>query len=153
MDPITVTVVSALAAGAAAAAKDVATSAIKDAYAALKRLILDRYKKSGPFIEAIEADPTSQPEQAVLSKQLTAAPIDPDLKQAAVAMLEAVESLKAEPRAQAMFDFGRLRALKSFQLSDLVVTGPVLHAEEATFEGDFEARRIVQSPAGGTEKK
>lgn len=51
MDPVTVTIVSALAAGAAAGATDAATSAIKDAYAGLKRLIVDRYGKTSEAVD------------------------------------------------------------------------------------------------------
>jgi hypothetical protein len=43
MEPITTTIVAALAAGAAAAAKDTAGSAIKDAYTGLKKLIQGRF--------------------------------------------------------------------------------------------------------------
>ena len=73
MEPITATIVAALLAGATAAAKDVATAAIKDAYAGLKRLIKDRYERAAPFVEAVEADPTAKPEQQVLAQQLSRA--------------------------------------------------------------------------------
>ena len=43
MEPITTTILSALAAGAIAAAKDTATKAVKDGYQALKKLIEQRF--------------------------------------------------------------------------------------------------------------
>ena len=149
MDPITVTIVSALAAGAAAAAKDVATDVIKDAYAGLKRLIIDRYQRAAPFADAVEADPASEPEQKVLGKQLdqAGAPEDDDLKAAAQALLNELESLRSEPRAAAMFDFDRLRAARNFEL-DIEGIGQVLRAGDATFEGDFKAK-VRQPPSGG----
>ena len=164
MDPITVTIVSALAAGAAAAAKDVATDVIKDAYAGLKRLIIDRYQRAAPFADAVEADPASEPEQKVLGKQLdqAGAPEDDDLKAAAQALLKyatgqyseqsqallnELESLRSEPRAAAMFDFDRLRAARNFEL-DIEGIGQVLRAGDATFEGDFKAK-VRQPPSGG----
>jgi hypothetical protein len=155
MDPITVTVVSALAAGAAAAAKDVATEAIKDAYAGLKQLIVDRYQRAAPFADAVEADPASKPEQKVLAKQLeqTEAPKDDELKAAAQALLSALQALRSEPLAAAMFDFDQLRALKNFELEDIEAAGTLLRARVATFEGDFKAKGIRQAPAGGSTEK
>lgn len=70
MDPITVTIVTALAAGAAAAAKDVATDAIKDAYAGLKRLVTDRYRKTSEAVDLVTADPASMARQAVLAEEI-----------------------------------------------------------------------------------
>ena len=144
MDPVSVTIVSALAAGATAALKDVATSAIKDAYAALRRLIAERHPKVIPFVEAVEADPSSEPEQTVLSKKLSQATMEPDVRDAAVALLERLDELRDESGARALFDFGKLRAAKNFQLTDIELTGALLKADEATFSGDFEARGIRQ---------
>lgn len=147
MDPVTITIVSALAAGAAAGASQVATTAIRDGYAGLKRLIIDRYQQTGPFANAVEADPTSEPEQEVLAKQLARAGAqrDEELKAAAQLLLNELESLRSEPRAAALFDFGKLRAAKNFELEDIRATGTVLRADEATFEGDFKARKIDQT--------
>ncbi len=155
MDPVTVTIVSALAAGAAAAAKDVATDAIKDAYTGLKRLITDRYERAAPFADAVETDPASKPEQTVLAKQLdqAGAAKDQELKAAAQALLGAVEALRSDTRAAAMFDFGRLRAARNFELEDIEAAGTVLRADEADIGGDFKARGIRQTPAGGSAEK
>ena len=58
MDPITVTIVSAVAAGAAAGASEVATSAIKDAYTGLEAADCRRLPGNvAPFVDAVEADP------------------------------------------------------------------------------------------------
>jgi hypothetical protein len=70
MDPVIVSIVSALAAGATAGAKDLATGAIKDAYSALKSIIAARYERAQPSAEDVEADPISRPEQEVLAKKL-----------------------------------------------------------------------------------
>lgn len=114
MDPGTATIVTALVVGAAAAAKDVASTAIKDAYAGLKRLISDRYQKAGPLVEAIEGNPSSRPEQQVLANQLDqqGASADADLKNLAGQLLAAIERLREEPQAPALFDFDQLHALR-----------------------------------------
>jgi hypothetical protein len=152
MDPVTITIVAALAAGATAGITKVTTSAIEDAYAGLKRVITDRYHKAVPFVEAVQADPTSKPEQTVLARQLEriGAANDDQLKAAAQALLDALESLRSEPRVAAMFDFDQLRAARNFEL-DIEGINQVFRAREATFEGDFKAK--VRQPAGGKSEK
>ena len=158
MDPFTVSIVSALAAGAVAAAKDVATSAVKDAYAGLKRIIADRYQSAEPFAAAVEEaakeDFDSRAEQMVLAKKLAnaGAASDEDLKIAAQALLEAVESLKSDSRAAALFDFKKVRAMTTFEVTDPEVAfgQTFFRAEEATFEGPAKFSGIRQK--GGTEK-
>jgi esterase/lipase superfamily enzyme len=144
MDPFSVSVVTALAAGAVAVAKDVATKAVKDAYSGLRQLIVDRYKKTAPFVEAVEANPTSTPEQEVLANQLQQATGDPQLKELASALLRALDELHNDPRAKAVFDFGKLKAAKNFELSDIDFSGTLLRAEEATFDGDFKSTNLRQ---------
>jgi hypothetical protein len=155
MDPITVTIVSALAAGAAAVAKDVATSAIKDAYTGLKQLITDRYQRAAPFADAVEADPASKPEQTVLAKRLdqVGAARDDELKAAAQALLDAVAELRTNPEAAALFDFGVLHRARNVELEDIEALGTVFRAQEATLEGDFKAKGIRQKPSGGSAEK
>lgn len=155
MDPVTVTIVTALAAGAGAAAKDVASNAVKDAYAGLKRLIVDRYKQAAPFAEAVEADPSSEPEQTVFAKQLEQAGAsgDEDLKAAAQALLDAIGDLREEPRAAALFDFDTLQAAKNFHLKDIEAGRTVLRARKANFEGNFVAEGIREKPIGEAGEK
>jgi hypothetical protein len=149
MDPITVTIVTALSSGAIAATKDVATSAVKDAYAALKKLIVDRYKKAGPFVEAVEADPASQPEQAVLANQLKGEPADlEEAKKLALALLASLRQLENNPHAQAVLEFGKLRAAQSFELHDIEFSGTLLHADEAVIDGPFRASGLRQKTPG-----
>jgi hypothetical protein len=155
MDPITVTIVSAVAAGAAAGASEVATSAIKDAYAGLKRLIADGYRNVAPFVDAVEADPASKPEQTVLAKQLdqAGAAKDDGLKAAAQTLLDAIEKLRTKPEAAALFDFGVLHRARNVELQDIEALGTVFRAREATLEGDFKAKSIRQKPSGGSTEK
>jgi hypothetical protein len=155
MDPVTVTIVSAVAAGAAAGASEVATSAIKDAYTGLKRLIADDYRNVAPFVEAVEADPASKPEQAVLAKQLdqAGAAKDDELQAAAQALLDAVAELRTKPDAAALFDFGVLHRARNVELEDIEALGTVFRAREATLEGDFKAKDIRHKPSGGNAEK
>lgn len=146
MEPIAVTIATALAAGAIAAAKDVATNAIKDAYAGLKRIILDRYREAGPFIKAVEQDPTSVAAQTVLAEQLQKTEDDPKLKESALALLHALDAIRNDVRAQAVLDFGKLHAAKNFQLKDIEFSGSLVRADEAVIDGDFTLENLRQRP-------
>src|SRR5688572_19663446 len=99
MDPITVAIVAAVTASAAAGAGQVIEKAIVDAYDGLKALIMRKLgddNKVSPTIEALEAEPDFQPNQAALDGRVKQAKLneDPDIKAAAQALLE---QLKAQP--------------------------------------------------------
>jgi len=92
MDPITL-VVSALAAGAVAATKDVAAQAIKDAYAGLKSLVVRKFGSQGDVqaaVEQVEKKPDSSARQGVLKEELASAGVaqDADVLKQAQALLE-----------------------------------------------------------------
>jgi hypothetical protein len=155
MEPVIATILAALVAGATAAAKDVATNAVKDAYSALKHLISDRYAKAGLFVEAVTANPSSRPEQQVLAKQLEQAGVgeDEDIKSRAQQLLDVLQELRQEPKGAALFDFGGLLKARNFELNDIEAIGQLLHVRgDAIFEGDFKATGIRQ-PAGGSAEK
>ena len=151
MEPVTATIITALVAGATAAAKDVATAAVKDAYAALKRMISERYAKTGPFVDAVAANPTSQPERQVLAKQLDQAGVakDDDLKAQAQQLIDAIEKLRHEPKASALFDFDGLLKARNFELEDIHTIDAVLRVKgDAVFAEDFKATGIHQLLSG-----
>ena len=92
MDPVTV-IVSALAAGAVAAAKDVATQAVKDGYAGLKALVVRRFEGKGDVttaLEQVEKKPESTARRDVLTEELKTAGAerDSELLSLAQALLE-----------------------------------------------------------------
>lgn len=153
MDPVVAAIVAALASGAIVAAKDVATNAVKDAYAGLKKLIVSRFEKAKPFVEAVEASPESKPEQQVLARQLGAAAGDPSMKEAADRLLAALGELERDPRARAVLDFEKLHALRTFKISDAEFSGTLLTAKEATFEGDVELTNLRQRGLETPEEK
>ena len=147
MEPITTTIVAALVAGAVAATKEVATSAIKDAYHGLKRLVTDWYKGVKDAVAAVEADPDSDSERTVLAKRLesTGAVADEDLKVAAQALLDAVQELRGVEAAAALFDFDRLRVARNLELSDIEALGTVFKGRDVEVQGDFKASGIRQT--------
>ena len=91
MEPISL-IVTALAAGAAAAAKPVATKAVTDAYAGLKRIVQNRYAAARDSVEHLEKAPDEQPRRDGVAEELatTTAATDTGLVQQAQAVIEAV---------------------------------------------------------------
>jgi hypothetical protein len=80
MDPITI-VLTALVAGAASSAKDVAVQAVKDGYAGLKALIAHKFAAKPDVLDAVdkvEKKPDSEARQGVLKEELTTAGADKD---------------------------------------------------------------------------
>lgn len=95
MEPVTV-IVGALVAGAAAALKSTAEQAVKDAYAGLKRLVLDRCRHKADVAQAVvelESKPDSAGRKATLQEELAAAGVDKDQEvvDCAVALLKEAE--------------------------------------------------------------
>ncbi|MFN8465486.1 MAG: hypothetical protein U0X20_08045 [Caldilineaceae bacterium] len=72
MNPVTL-IVGALVAGAVAATKDVTAQAIKDAYAGLKSLIIQKYAKASGAVQQLEEKPESEGRQAVAKEELVEA--------------------------------------------------------------------------------
>lgn len=104
MDPITV-IVAALVGGAAAGAKDVATEAIKDAYAGLKALVVRRFGQKADVADAVakvEQKPDSKPRQEMLREELETAGAehDPEVVKQAQALLDLLKKEGALSEAQ-----------------------------------------------------
>ena len=107
MDPITI-IVTAIAAGAVAATKDVTAQAVKDGYAALKTLIVRKFGQKADVadaVEVVEKKPDSEARQAVLREELETAGAaqDTELVRQAQALLDLLKQhgLTAGPSYQA----------------------------------------------------
>ena len=101
MDPIAI-IVTAVAAGAVAASKDVAAQAVKDGYAGLKALIVRKFAEKADVadaVEGVEKKPDSEARQSVLKEELEAAGAaqDADLVQQAQALLDLLKQHGLEP--------------------------------------------------------
>ncbi|TXI38934.1 MAG: hypothetical protein E6Q59_05765 [Nitrosomonas sp.] len=77
MDPIS-TIVAALAAGAAEAAKPTAVQAVKDAYEGFKALIVRKFLSSSTPLQGVEERPSSEVRQSALKEELVDAGADRD---------------------------------------------------------------------------
>jgi hypothetical protein len=91
MDPLT-SLVTALAAGAAAALQSTVEHAVKDGYAALKGLIQRKYAQVS--LDQLEANPSSKSRRGVVEEDLKAAGADTDTEvlQHAQVLLEVIKS-------------------------------------------------------------
>lgn len=152
MEPITATVIAALVAGATAGAKDVATSAIKDSYAWLKKLVVKKDAKSGTAIAALEAKPDSPAELTALATQLGIAGMtkDDDIAKAAQALLDAIRN---EPAAAKVFDLERVKVFRDFEATDIDAIGTILRARDVEIGGSVKLSGIRQhAPPGAAPK-
>lgn len=153
MDPVSITIVSALSWTASLIAKEVAPQAVKDAYNGLKNLILGRIGGARPDLEAMEREPDSAAQRDKLARQIQSAASDEEIKRIATQLLDALDKLKDEPKARALIDFKKLRAARNFEISDISLAGPLLVADEATFEGDFSIKGVRQTPSDSDPRK
>ena len=95
METVTTMILSALAAGAAASGKDIASQAVQDAYQGLKALVQRKFSdqpKASAVLEEYEKDPGTW--EKPLEKKLTEAGADRDSQifQAAEQLLKLLES-------------------------------------------------------------
>jgi beta-phosphoglucomutase-like phosphatase (HAD superfamily) len=104
MDPITLAIVSAVAAGAVEGGSKVAEQVIMDAYQGLKGLINRKFgqdSKIAQAIDEIEEDPKDQLYQQMLAKRVKNAEADEDSELVAKAN-ELLEQLKAKPEGASL---------------------------------------------------
>ncbi len=97
MDPITTSIVAALAAGLAGGATEVAKKVIVDAYDALKTAITEKFGTDSRIVKAVtelESEPKFKPNQDALAGRVAQvkATDDLELQQLALALIEALES-------------------------------------------------------------
>ena len=147
MISVSAMMVAALTAGATAIGKEFASATVKDCYAALKSLLAKRSAALDVLIDTIEDDPTSEPEQAVLEKQLDRAKVsdDAELLEAMQALAQAVAELKDNQNdASAVIDFDTVAIAGSVNLKDITAQNGVFRAKSAEIGGDFHAEGLTQ---------
>jgi hypothetical protein len=144
VDPVSV-IVSAVALGAVAGLRDSASTAVKDAYAALKRLISDRY--GDVDVMPVERRPESLAKRQSLEEDLVASGVDADAEvlQAARGLIEQVKRYEASAAAVVGIDLERVEAA-ALRIGGVTSTGTGVRVREGRFAGDID---ISDVRAGG----
>ncbi|MFD3427261.1 hypothetical protein [Nocardia fluminea] len=151
MDPVTAVVVSAIAAGAVAGMGDTATQVVKDAYTGLKSLLSRKY--ADVDVSLVEKKPDSSSKQQSLAEDLDEAGAagDPELGQAAAAVLEAVR--EHAPQVVVGLDIENLVA-EALKVTDVASVGDGVRVRNSTISGPAEFSNvragIVLSPGPTT---
>ncbi len=139
MEPVTATIVAALVSAAVAATEEIATTAIKDAYGALKKLVLQKCEAATHAVENIETAPSDELEQAVLAKRLQDGGIgaDEQLQEMAQKLLDAIAELRGNPKAESLFDFDELEVARDLKMTNIESVRQVMRARKAKIGQDF----------------
>jgi hypothetical protein len=117
MDPITL-IITALVAGASAAAKDTASQAIKDGYAGLKAIIQRRFAtrpETGVMLQQHENDPDTWKKPLAKSLEETGASQDPRIIETAQHLLGLVHP---EEHSQGKFNIQVTGSVQGQQVGD-----------------------------------
>lgn len=135
MDPLT-TILSALVAGAAAAAKPLAGEIVKDAYRAIRSFVQARYGKVS--LAQLEESPESKPRRDVVAEDLVKAGADKDteLLRHAKALLEAIVASSAGSTNVFGLDLEKIKA-RSMTLQDIVSSDTAIKIKDSEFTGDI----------------
>lgn len=135
MDPISA-IVTALALGAAAAAKEVGGEVVKDAYAGLKALILRHYPKVS--VETLEQAPEFERRRGVVEEDLQAAGAATDIELAAQAkkVVDLVQQQAPSVAASIGVDLKDVEAA-NLRLSDIAASVTGVRVEKSRFSGDI----------------
>lgn len=147
MEPVSI-IVAALVAGAAAAFKDTAAQAIKDAYAGFKTLIQRKYGHVS--VDALERKPDSEAKQLSVREDLTdaGAGADQELLDRAKALLDAVKTHDRTAAAQLNINLDEVEAAY-FKLKDAAATGDVnVGVEKSTFSGGIDIEGLTAGTLG-----
>ena len=132
MDPLT-GLVTALAAGAAAALKSTVEQAVKDSYAALKKLIQRKYTRVQ--VDQLEINPSSKNRRGVIEEELKAAGADTDAEvlQLAQVLLDAIRSSTLETVVSIGVELKDIEGA-SLAIRRVIATGTGVKLEKSTFD-------------------
>jgi hypothetical protein len=147
MDPLT-SLVTALATGAAAALKSTVEQAVKDSYAALKKLIQRKYTQVR--VDQLEINPSSKNRRGVIEEELKVAGADTDVEvlQLAQALLDAIRSSTPETAASIGVELKDIEGA-SLTIRRVIATGTGVKVEKGTFDNDITIEDVKAGNRGG----
>lgn len=152
MDPITL-MVTAITAGAAAALKPTAEQAVKDAYAALKTVIRDRYTRVATSVETLEQKPKDEPRRKILEEELAEsdAIMDETVLSQAQALLKAIQDHAPESASDVAIDIDRIKVGANLNIRKVVAEGRAIRIKDSEITNDLNIEDIDtrrRRPAG-----
>jgi hypothetical protein len=147
MDPLT-SLVTALAAGAAAALQSTVEQGVKDGYAALKRLIQRKYTQVN--LDQLEANPSSKNRRGVVEEDLKAARADQDAEvlQKAQELLEIIQRQAPEAAAAIGVELKDIEGA-SLAIRRVTAAGAGVKVEQGKFTGDVTIEDVQAGGSGG----
>lgn len=150
MEPISATIVAAIAGGAAVALKDVANRAVSDAYQGIKVIITERYKRKAS-IEALEEDPESSTAKNLLAEVLekTKAVEDNEVIELATELSEALSKIPKEEAKNYAIDIELFKAANATFRNIQTSEGKALRIRETEVRENF----IMEGIEAGTSDK
>ena len=147
MDPISA-ITGALIAGATAAASDTASSAVKDAYQGLKKLLVDGYNFASAAL--LDKKPKSEATESAVSAELKETPKVADDKailEATKTLQEALSRAAPAPLAAWGVDVKTIEAGQNFIAERISGTGGGVRGDKITAKGDVRLSDIMGGSA------
>jgi hypothetical protein len=147
MEPLT-SIVTALAAGAAAALQSTMEQGVKDGYTALKGLIQRKYARVN--LDQLEANPSSKSRHGVVEEDLKAAGAETDAEvlQQAQALLDAIQHQAPQAAAAIGVDLKEIEGA-SLAIRRVTATGTGVKVEQGKFSGDITIEDVQAGHPGG----
>ena len=147
MDPLT-SLVTALAAGAAAALQSTIEQVVKDSYAALKGLIQRKYAQVN--LDQLETNPGSKNRRGVVEEDLKAAGAETDTEvlQKAQELLEIIQRQAPEAAAAIGVELKDIEGA-SLAIRRVTAAGAGVKVEGAKMRGDITVEDVQAGGSGG----
>jgi len=148
MDALT-SLVTALAAGAAAALQPTVEQAVKDSYTALKGLIQRKYAQVS--LDQLEANPSSKSRRGVVEEDFAAAGTDKDAEvlQQAQTLLETIQRQAPETATAIGVDRKDIEGA-ALAIRRVTATGAGAKVEHTKLSGDITIEDVQAGGPGGT---
>jgi len=140
-------VVTALAAGAAAVVKPTAEQAVKDAYAAIKDLIKERYGKADSAL--VESDLVSSDQRDLIAKHLKAigATSDEEIQRQALNLITLVSKYEPAIGREVGVDLEGIEA-GSLRIQNVIATGGGVKIKGSKFKDSIDISEIQAGTRG-----
>ena len=141
-------IVTALAAGAAAGLKPAVEQAVKEGYASLKALIQRKYARIN--VDVLEQNPTSESRRAVIKEDLASvnAAADEELLRTAKALLDALQQHARDTEGATGVDLHDIKAA-ALTIEDVMATGTGVKATQVDVGGDITIKGVRAGDRGG----